>query len=75
MILEAQGRTMRDLAREARVGRPTFCRIVRLGFLAPDIVKAILRDSHPRELTAKRLSLSTQLPNAWQDQLALLGIA
>ncbi len=45
MMLEAQGRTMLDLAREAGVGRPYFCRIVRLGFLAPDVVKAVYRCS------------------------------
>ncbi len=65
MVLNARGRTMLDLACEAGVGRPYFSRVVRLGFLAPDVVKAILRDCHPPELTAKRLSLHTKLPNAW----------
>ncbi len=45
MMLEAQGRTMPDLAREAGVERPYFCRIVRLGFLAPDVVRAVYRCS------------------------------
>jgi DNA invertase Pin-like site-specific DNA recombinase len=75
MMLEAQGRTMRDLARDAGVGRPYFSRVVRLGFLAPDVVTAVLRDRHPPELTAKRLSLHTKLPNAWEDQISALGIA
>ncbi len=75
MLLEAQGRTMSDLAREAGVGRPYFCRVVRLGFLAPDVVTAVLRDRHPLELTAKRLSRHTRLPNAWDDQVSALGIA
>jgi DNA invertase Pin-like site-specific DNA recombinase len=75
MMLEAQGRTMLDLAREAGVGRPYFSRIVKLGFLAPDVVKAVLRNRHPPELTAKRLSLHTKLPNAWEDQISALGIA
>jgi len=75
MMLEAHGRSMTDLAREAGVGRPYFCRIVKLGFLAPDVVQAVLRDRHPPELTAKRLSLHTKLPNAWADQIAALGIA
>jgi hypothetical protein len=75
IMLETQGRTMRDLAREAGVGRPYFSRIVRLGFLAPDVVKAVLRDCHPPDLTAKRLSLHTKLPNAWEDQILVLGIA
>ena len=74
MLLGAQGRTMFDLAREAGVGRPYFCRIVRLGFLAPDVVKVILHDRHPPELTAKQLSVHTKLPNAWEDQISALGI-
>jgi len=74
MLLEAQGRTMLDLAREAGVGRPYFCRIVRLGFLAPNVVKAVLRDRHPPGLTANQLSLHTKLPNAWEDQISALGI-
>jgi hypothetical protein len=75
MMLEAQGRTMFDLARQAGVGRPYFCRIVKFGFLAPDVVKAMLRNRHPPELTAKRLSLHTKIPNAWEDQISALGIA
>ena len=74
MILDAHGRTMGELAQEAGVGRSYFCRIVRLGFLAPDVVQAILRDRHPPELTAKRLSLRIKLPNAWADQIAALGM-
>ncbi|MHA1560317.1 MAG: recombinase family protein [Alphaproteobacteria bacterium] len=74
MMLDGQGRTMRDLAQEAGVGRPYFSRMVRLGFLAPDIVKAALRDRHPPELTAKRLSLHIKLPNAWDKQESALGI-
>ena len=62
-----------QLAGEAGVGRPYFCRVVRLGFLAPQIVQAILRRRHPLELTAKRLSLHITLPNEWNDQMVRLG--
>ncbi len=75
MMLKAQGSTIRDLAQEAGVGRSYFCRVVRLGFLAPDVVTAVLRDRHPLELTAKRLTLHIKLPNAWDDQISALGIA
>jgi hypothetical protein len=75
MMLQAGGRTILDLAREAGVGRPYFSRIVKLGFLAPAVVQALLHDRHPLDLTAKRLSLHTKLPNAWEDQVAILGIA
>jgi hypothetical protein len=75
MLLTAQGKTMLELAKEAGVGRPYFCRVVRLGFLAPQLARAILRGRHPLELTAKRLSLHTRLPNEWQDQMTRLGTA
>ena len=74
MMLDGQGRTMSELAREAGVGRPYFCRIVRLGFLAPDVVNALLRDRHPPELTAQQLSRQTKLPNGWEDQVSAFEI-
>lgn len=75
MLLTAHDTSMLELAAAAGVGRPNFCRVVRLGFLAPQIVQAILRGRHPPDLTAKRLSLHVTLPNAWTDQMARLGTA
>ena len=45
-----------------------FTRILRLSFLAPEVVKTILRDRHPLEPTAKKLAGDTRLPIAWQEQ-------
>ncbi len=73
MAMRSDGKTMRQLAAEAGVVRSYFTRILRLSFLAPDIVKAILRDRHPIELTAKRLANELRLPIAWDEQRALLG--
>ena len=75
MLLDARGRSMGELAREAGVGRSYFSRIVRLGFLAPEAVEALLDGRHPPGLTANRLALHTRLPNAWEEQLRTLGIA
>ena len=50
-------------------------RILRLSFLAPEVVKTILRDRHPLELTAKKLAGDTRLPIAWEEQRARFGIA
>ena len=74
MVMRNGGRTMADLAAEAGVGGSYFSHILRLGFLAPDIVTAILRDRHPAVLTAKRLASALRLPVAWEDQRTLLGI-
>jgi len=74
MVMQSGGKTMAELAAEAGVTGSWFTRILRLSFLAPDIVKAILRDRHPTELTAKRLANDTRLPIAWGEQRTLLGI-
>ena len=64
---------MEELAAEVGVGGSYFSRILRLSFLAPDLVKAILHDRHPVELSAKRLANEIRLPIAWHEQRALLG--
>jgi DNA invertase Pin-like site-specific DNA recombinase len=74
MVMRNGGKTMRQLAAEAGVGGSYFTRILRLSFLAPEVVKAILRDRHPIELTAKRLANEIRLPIAWDTQRALLGL-
>ncbi len=66
---------MTQLAAEAGVVRSYFTRILRLSFLAPDLVKAILRDPHPIELSAKRLANDIRLPIAWDEQRTLLGLS
>ncbi len=73
MVMRNGGKTMAQLAAEAGVGGSYFTRILRLSFLAPNIVKAILHDRHPIDLSAKRLVNEVRLPIAWEDQHALLG--
>lgn len=72
-FLQGDGKTMTELATEAGVTGSWFTRILRLSFLAPDVVKAILRDRHPIELTAKRLANDTRLPIVWGEQRAMRG--
>ena len=50
-------------------------RLVRLAFLAPDIVAAILAGKQPPGLTANKLMADTRLPLDWRDQRAALGFA
>lgn len=75
MVMKHEGKSISELAAEAGVGSSYFSRILRLGFLSPDIVTAILRDRHPLELTAKRLASEVKLPIDWEAQRSLLGIA
>ena len=66
---------MEQLARDAKVTGSYFTRILKLSFLSPTITKAILRNRHPLDLSAKRLANEIRLPIDWENQRALLGIA
>ena len=46
---------------------------MRLNFLAPDIVVAILNGRQPVNLTARKVMADTRLPFAWPEQRAALG--
>jgi hypothetical protein len=74
MLMRSEGKTITQLAQDARVSGSYFTRALRLSFLAPEILQTILRNRHPIELSAKRLVNKTRLPVAWDAQRALLGI-
>jgi hypothetical protein len=74
MVMSNPDKTMAEFAAEACVGGSYFTRVLRLSFLAPDVVKAILRGRQPVGLTSKRLLSDTRFPIAWQEQKARLGI-
>ena len=62
--------------RRCRWSRSLLChRLLRLTFLAPDIVTAIVGGRQPIELTASRLMNDTRLPLEWQAQGDLPGVA
>jgi site-specific DNA recombinase len=71
-LLQNPGLTLREIAAEERVGGSYVSRLVRLAFLAPDIVTAILNGRHPPQLTANRLMDDTRLPLDWRGQRELL---
>ena len=65
-------------AMSARLGMNK-CRLtslMRLSYLAPDIVRALLEGHQPIELTPTRLlRLSKDLPHDWSEQRHVLGFA
>jgi site-specific DNA recombinase len=63
-------------AMSARFGMNKFrlTSLVRLCYLAPDIVRALLAGRHPIELVQTRLS-RLDLPHDWQEQRHFLGFA
>jgi hypothetical protein len=73
MVMHNGGKTMAEHAADAGVGGSYFTRVLRLSFLAPEIVKAILRDRHPIELNARKLVNDIRVPIAWDQQRALIG--
>ena len=58
--------TIEDLSAAERINPSYVSRILRLAFLAPDIVEAILDGQHPPRLTAKRLM--EPFPTDWREQ-------
>lgn len=67
----------RDIPVEAHARRfgwsaSKFCRVLRLNYLAPDIIAAILAGAHPKGLTRYKLLLGT-LPLDWDLQRQLFG--
>jgi len=63
------------IAHEERITASYATRLVRLAFLPPDIVAAILAGKQPAGLTANKLMADTRLPLDWRDQRAALGFA
>ena len=73
LILRGERRSIVDLAEEHGVTPSYFSRVIRLGFLAPDITTAILDGRQPLEVSAKQLSVTADLPKDWVEQRRELG--
>ena len=66
-------RTIADLAASNGVTASYFTRVLRIAYLAPDIVEAIIDGKQPPELTANRLVRVKDLPIDWPRQREALG--
>ena len=67
--------TLEEAGAAENMGAPYAARLMRLNFLAPDIVVAILNGRQPAALTANKLMADTRLPLAWTEQRKALGFA
>ncbi|MFN5085285.1 MAG: recombinase family protein, partial [Novosphingobium sp.] len=63
-----------QLARREGRCRTQLTRLLRLSFLSPKIVEAIVDGTQPKGLT-RRLMLSCDLPIDWAEQERLFGLA
>src|SRR5208337_1581748 len=71
-MFESNSPPLEAIAHEERITASYATRLVRLTFLAPDIVAAILAGKQPPGLTANKLKADTRLPLDWRDQRAAL---
>lgn len=61
--LESSNDDIKILAKEAGHEADYFARLVRLGYLAPDIITAVLEGHQPATLTRQKLARISRLPN------------
>jgi site-specific DNA recombinase len=72
-LVTGRAQSLAAIARAESVSDRYVAHLLRLAFLAPDIVVAILAGTQPTELTAETLTKRTDLPLDWAEQKALLG--
>jgi site-specific DNA recombinase len=75
ILVDGDGVPFAALAKQEGVSPSYFTRIVRLSYLAPDIMQAILDGRQPRDLTADKLLAHSRLPLTWDEQRRVLGFA
>ncbi|HSU06331.1 MAG TPA: recombinase family protein [Acetobacteraceae bacterium] len=72
-LLHKRKRDAQELAQQADPNRTYTAQLLRLSWLAPDIIQAILQGHQPPTLTADKLSRATRIPLDWPTQRAALG--
>ena len=65
--------TQTSLSCQYRVSSSYFTRVLRLAYLAPDIVEAVVRGRQPVDLMANQLVRMQDLPLDWPSQREYLG--
>jgi hypothetical protein len=76
MLLSGPDDSIEAMASRLGVRRDYLTALVRLSYLSPEIVRAILVGQQPVELSATRLvKLSKDLPHDWRAQRQVLGLA
>lgn len=67
--------SLAELAESQNVSSDYFRVLLRIGYLAPDIVASILEGRQPVQLNRQRLARMTNLPASWKEQREALGFA
>lgn len=74
-LRDAGDRTVAELSKAHGYSREYFGVLLRISYLAPDIIAAILDGRQPVQLNRQRLARATNLPVDWQGQRQMLGFA
>ena len=72
-LVKGRVSSLSEIAEKEGVSGSYITRVIRLSFLAPDIIKAILLGNHPPTLTAASLNRASRLPLDWEEQRKTLG--
>jgi site-specific DNA recombinase len=67
LLLASPGATIKDIAERQNICRKRYAQLIRISWLAPDIIKATLDGRHAPSLTAARL-IKSDLPANWAAQ-------
>lgn len=71
----AEGPSIEAAAESLRLSRQYYCTLLRLAYLAPDIILAILDGKQPTHLDRQFLARVNNLPMDWEEQRKMLGFA
>lgn len=75
-LLADTDETLNELTKRTTKSKGRLTALMRLSYLAPDIIADILAGRQPSELSVKRLLRTSQdLPLDWPGQRAFLGLA
>ena len=72
-LLDGSAQSMTELAKQNSVTQRYVAHLIKLAFLAPDIVKAIVRGDIPRDLSLDKLKAG--FPLDWDEQRSVLGFS
>jgi hypothetical protein len=67
-VLKGDGRSLDAIAKAHGIGDSYLGRLLRIGFLSPYIIEAILHGKQPPVLTANRLAALPTIPTDWNEQ-------
>jgi hypothetical protein len=71
-VLKGDGRSLDAIARDHGIGDSYLGRLLRLSFLAPDIIQVLLEGKQPPHLTANALATLSSIPADWDEQRRII---